>query len=154
MTDKPAQPLFTNIVVGTDGTEHGTKAVIAAIELAATNPDAKLHIVMAFHPLSTRELAAVSAELPEEYRSILHSRYPAESTLGEARRLTEAHGVDATFHEVDDDPTDAILGLVADVGADLVVVGTRGLGPAGRVMHGSVSTKLLHNTPCSLLVVV
>lgn len=154
MTNERSRPLFTNIVVGTDGTEHGTKAVVAAAELAATNPDAKVHVVMAFHPLSTRELADISAQLPEEFRSILHSRYPAESTLGEARRLTEAHDVDATFHEIDDDPTDAILRIAADVGADLIVVGTRGLGPAGRVLHGSVSTKLLHNTPCSLLVVV
>ena len=116
MNNRQAEPLFTNIVVGTDGTEHGAKAVTAATELAATNPDAKVHVVMAFHPLSSRELADLSAELPEEFRSVLHSHYPAESTLGEARRLTQAHGVDATFHEIDDDPTDAILRLAADVG--------------------------------------
>ena len=154
MSNERSQPLFTNIVVGTDGTEQSSKAVVAAAELASKNPDAKVHVVMAFHPLSTRELANISSQLPDEFRSILHSSYPAESTLGEARRVTEAHGVDATFHEIDDDPTDAILGVADDVGADLVVVGTRGLGPAGRVMHGSVSTKLLHSAPCSLLVVV
>lgn len=150
----PSPPLFTNIVVGTDGSEHGTRAVAAAADLAARNQHAKLHVVMAFHPLSPRELAEISAQLPQEFRSVIHSRYPAESTLAQARQVTESQGVDATFHEIDDDPTDAILGLVADVEADLVVVGTRGLGAAGRVMHGSVSTKLLHNTPCSLLVVV
>ncbi len=154
MTSKPPQALFGTIVVGTDGSRHGDKALAAAVELAQANPGAKVHVVMAFHPLSTRELAQITAQLPAEFQSVMHSRYPAESTLRDARRLTEARGVDASFHEVDDDPTDAILRVVAVVVADLVVVGTRGLGPAGRVMQGSVSTKLLHNTPCSLLVVV
>ena len=109
---------------------------------------------MAFHPLSTRQLAEIGAQLPEDFQSILHSHYPAESVLGDARRRAAGQNVEASFHEVDDDPTDAILKVAANVDADLVVVGTRGLGPAGRVMHGSVSTKLLHNTPCSILVVV
>lgn len=154
MQNEPSQRLFRNVVVGTDGSDHGNRAVDAAIELVKTSPGAKLHVVMAFHPLTTGQLAEIGAQLPEDFQSILHSHYPAESVLADARRRATAHGIEAAFHEVDDDPTDAILKVVANVDADLVVVGTRGLGPAGRVMHGSVSTKLLHSTPCSLFVVV
>jgi nucleotide-binding universal stress UspA family protein len=35
---------------------------------------------------------------------------------------------------------------------DLLVVGSRGFGPIGRLIHGSTSTKLTHMARCPLLV--
>ena len=45
--------MFSSIVVGTDGSEGASKAVLAAAELAATQPEAVLHIVTVQKPLST-----------------------------------------------------------------------------------------------------
>lgn len=145
--------MFEKIVVGTDGSSHGQRAVEVAAELAAVNPSAELHVVMAYHPMSARELAETAQMLPEDFRSILHAHYPAEETLLRARRLAEEKGVTPTLHEIDNDPTDALVGLAEKIGADLLVVGSRGEGLAKRVMHGSVSTKVLHHAPCSLLVI-
>jgi nucleotide-binding universal stress UspA family protein len=146
--------MFETIVVGTDGSSPADKAVTAAAKIAADQPgDAELHVVMAYHPLTAQEVAETAQRLPEEFKDLLHAHYPAESVLERAMALAEAEGVHATPHEVDQDPTDALVNVAEKVGADLVVVGSRGEGLAKRVMHGSVSTKLLHHTPCSLLVV-
>ena len=58
--------MFKSIVVGTDGSDRASEAVLAAAELAATQPQAVLHIVT--HEASAgsvRAAAAALAHLPE-----------------------------------------------------------------------------------------
>jgi nucleotide-binding universal stress UspA family protein len=52
-----------------------------------------------------------------------------------------------------DDVADAICEYCKNVDADLVIVGRRGLGLLKGVLLGSVSEKVLKNSPCSVLVV-
>jgi nucleotide-binding universal stress UspA family protein len=47
----------------------------------------------------------------------------------------------------------AIAEACEEVGADLLVAGSRGYGPVMRVLLGSVSTQLAHRAPCPVLVV-
>src|SRR4051794_41436970 len=66
--------MFRSIVVGTDGSDRASEAVLAAAELAATQPQAVLHIVTVQKPLSPSAVAAgekaaaapVAAERPRE----------------------------------------------------------------------------------------
>jgi nucleotide-binding universal stress UspA family protein len=51
-------------------------------------------------------------------------------------------------------PTAATLAEACEDGPiDLLIAGSRGYGPAGRVLLGSVSTQLIHRAPCPVLVV-
>lgn len=50
-------------------------------------------------------------------------------------------------------PGPAIVEACEEVGADLLVAGSRGYGPVMRVLLGSVSTQLAHKAPCPVLVV-
>lgn len=54
---------------------------------------------------------------------------------------------------VDGEPRHVIASTAADWGADLVVVGARGLGAFKRLLLGSVSTAVVHHAPCPVLVV-
>lgn len=50
-------------------------------------------------------------------------------------------------------PGAAIVEACEEVGADLLIAGSRGYGPVFRVLLGSVSTQLAHKAPCPVLVV-
>ena len=49
--------------------------------------------------------------------------------------------------------TKAILELAGDRGADLIAIGTRGLGALGRLALGSVAQQLIHEAECPVLTV-
>ena len=50
-------------------------------------------------------------------------------------------------------PTAASLAAACEDGVDILIAGSRGSGPLGRVLLGSVSTQLIHKAPCPVLVV-
>jgi len=50
-------------------------------------------------------------------------------------------------------PAEEIINAAREPGVDLVVVGARGLGPVKRLVLGSVSERVLHQAPSSVLVV-
>ncbi|MGN6588537.1 MAG: universal stress protein [Solirubrobacterales bacterium] len=59
----------------------------------------------------------------------------------------------ATGRALSGTPAAAIVEACEEAGADLLVAGSRGYGPLGRVLLGSVSTQLAHKAPCPVLVV-
>ena len=62
-------------------------------------------------------------------------------------------GVKVELHAVPGDAADVLVDVATQVGADLVVVGNRGMSGARRFVLGSVPNKVSHHCPCSLLVV-
>lgn len=50
-------------------------------------------------------------------------------------------------------PAHEIADIAREVGADLVVMGTRGHGPIAELLLGSVVLRLLHVAPCPVLAV-
>lgn len=73
--------------------------------------------------------------------------------LAEAEKALGVHGIAATTMLRSGDPASAILSEAESEGADVIVLGTRGLSTAERWLVGSVSTKVLHHAHCSVLVV-
>jgi nucleotide-binding universal stress UspA family protein len=51
------------------------------------------------------------------------------------------------------DPADAIIDAAEEEGADLIVVGNRGMQGAKRFLLGSVPNRVAHHAPCSVLIV-
>ena len=62
-------------------------------------------------------------------------------------------GVDAKTRIVQGDPADQILGVAEAEGADLVVVGNKGMTGAKRFLLGSVPNQISHHAPCNVLIV-
>lgn len=138
--------MVTSIVVGMDGSEHGFRARDWAVDLAR-HTDAGLTLVHAFDPLGIlgeREPPIDFAEVREEVATRLEDEW-AEP----ARRA----GVTVTTVLSEQKPLDALLGAVEAAGADLVVVGTRGLGAVRGAVLGSVTRALTQRCPCPVTVV-
>jgi nucleotide-binding universal stress UspA family protein len=61
-------------------------------------------------------------------------------------------GLAATGRVLAGQPGPALADACEELGADLVVAGSRGYGPLARVFLGSVSTQLMHKSACPVLV--
>lgn len=73
----------------------------------------------------------------------------AQEVVHEAR----SRGTEAAFLVWEGDPGEAILNAAAAEGADLIVVGSRGRGPVGRLLLGSVSDHIVRHADCPVVVV-
>jgi nucleotide-binding universal stress UspA family protein len=147
--------VYKVIVVGTDGSDTARVAVEAATRLASLT-GATLHILHAAERRSPGVIAfAASGGVSElaaadKNKAIAaESRRICEEAATEARRLA----VEVELHSVSDEPADALIGVAETVGADLLVVGNRGMSGARRFVLGSVPNTVSHHCPCSLLIV-
>jgi nucleotide-binding universal stress UspA family protein len=76
----------------------------------------------------------------------------AHEDVARAHAYLRERGIESEMKMEHGDPADEIVAEATTGGHDLVIVGTRGLGPVGRLMLGSVSTKVVDRSPCPVLV--
>jgi nucleotide-binding universal stress UspA family protein len=139
--------MYTKIVVGTDGSERAQKAVERAAELAR-GLDAELLLVEAIAPIvqTVAILGGEAAHIPQSSIDAVTVELEAM-----AERLS-ADGVRTTARLVQRTPPDALIDVAESEGADLIVVGSRGMSGAGRLL-GSVPNTVSHRAHCDVLIV-
>jgi nucleotide-binding universal stress UspA family protein len=144
--------MFATIVVGTDGSQTAGEAVRQAVALAKRH-DARLDIVSAYEPVSAARLREEAQQVPSDLQWMVNPREDVEATLRAASAEAEAAGVPAETYARQGDPADAILDVAEERGADLIVVGNKGMTGAKRFLLGSVPNKISHHAPCSVLII-
>jgi nucleotide-binding universal stress UspA family protein len=149
--------MFKSIVVGTDGSDRGSEAVLAAAELAATQPGAVLHIVTVQKPVSPTAVAAgdMAAAAPVAAERSWEEEIKAEleRTLTSAAQTAQrACDTRIETHARFGSPAEVLCDLAAHLEADLIVVGNKGM-QGGRRFLGSVPNTVSHHAPCSVLIV-
>jgi nucleotide-binding universal stress UspA family protein len=142
--------MYKCIVVGTDGSETADKAVQIAAALAR-DWKASLNIVTAFKSGSKGMAAATGAAMADTGAREGMQREAADE-VGKKAIAAHAEGLDTHVHAVSDAAPDAILDTAQSVGADLIVVGSRGMHGARRVL-GSVPNSVAHGANCAVLIV-
>ena len=142
--------MFRSIVVGTDGSESAAIAVAGAAEIARLT-GATLHI-------ATVGGATTSAMLGDPLAGAAAMSVAAEETRDELNTIVEraaepaqAQGVTVATHTLIGSAAQALCDLAESVGADLLVVGNRGM-KGGRRVLGSVPNTISHHAPCSVLI--
>jgi nucleotide-binding universal stress UspA family protein len=138
-----------SIVVGTDGSESAKQAVVEAARLAKAL-GADVHIVCAYEPLRGARIAGAPEGAAKVWAPLPDSA--VEATLSEAAAGIKLQGVAAHTHAIEQDAADALLNVANDVGASIIVVGSRGMHGAKRVL-GSVPNTVSHKARCSVLIV-
>jgi nucleotide-binding universal stress UspA family protein len=144
--------LFGSLVVGTDGSETAGEAVRQATELAQ-RLGAGVHLVSAYEPVPEGRLREERQQIPEDLQWMVNPREDVDVTLEEAAKGMRAAGVDVKTHAREGDPADAILDVAEEEGADLIVVGNKGMTGAKRFLLGSVPNKVSHHAPCSVMII-
>ena len=138
------------IVVGTDGSERAGRALQEAIRMAAAL-QAELHVVSAYEPVRGARIVGA----PEAAAKVWAPQPDADvqTALGEAAASVRARDVKVTTHAINKDPADALLEVAAEVEADLIVVGNKGMHGAKRFVLGNVPNKVSHRASCNVLIV-
>jgi nucleotide-binding universal stress UspA family protein len=144
--------MFSSIVVGTDGSDTASKAVRQAVELARM-AGAGLELVSAYEPIARQRLSDERREAPEDLQWTITSREDVDATLEDAAQLARDAGVDVRTYARQGDPADAVLDVAEELGADLIVVGNKGMTGTKRFLLGSVPNKISHHAPCSVLII-
>jgi nucleotide-binding universal stress UspA family protein len=144
--------MFQSIVVGTDGSQTAGEAVREATELAKSL-GASIELVSAYEPVSNQRLREESRQAPEDLQWMVNPREDVEATLREAAEKVQEAGVSVNTYAREGDPADAILDVAEERGADLIVVGNKGMTGAKRFLLGSVPNKVSHHAPCSVLII-
>jgi nucleotide-binding universal stress UspA family protein len=137
--------MFNTIIWATDGSETADRALPYAKALAAAN-DAALVVVHAKELVVGRTGGFPVLPDEEELQAKIHHQ------VEEARE----EGLDATLRIVSGSAPGAahmIADVAREVGADVIVVGTRGHGPLAGLLVGSITQRLLHVAPCPVLAV-
>jgi nucleotide-binding universal stress UspA family protein len=143
--------MFSTIVVGTDGSEPANAAVALAMKLARKD-GATVHLVHAVKASPSGAAVAQvgssiavrgDAEMSREVRSA------ADAVLAQAAEGAE--GVKVKTRAASGAPADALMQVAEEVGADLIVVGSKGMQGTHRLI-GSVPNSIAHGASCNVLI--
>ena len=135
------------IVVGTDGSPGAEAAIQKTIELTR-GTGATVNLVCAYPGRSALERIGLTARTES-----VDLRGVAADVLARDQRRFEEAGFTVQKHAREGDPAHVIIDVAEEQNADLIAVGARGHAGLRRVMLGSVTGKLAHHAPKSLLIV-
>jgi len=142
------------VLLATDGSRESTRAARIAVTLAE-KLGTELHLVHV-GPMP-EEYIVPRLSIPEpEFWNMIRERAEEEAKpkLNEqVQKIREAGGEVSEAHVRVGLPDAEIVELAEELGAGLVVLGSRGLGPLKRALMGSVSDSVVRHAHCPVLVV-
>ena len=142
----------TKVLLATDGSEEAALASRTAADIAQKT-DSELHLVyvgpsLEYVGMGPPEIGDIPAptqgQLSAEARELLDA---------EVEQVKVAGGTVAQAHLGLGAPDREIVDLAEEIGAGLVVMGSRGLGGIRRALMGSVSDSVVRHAHCPVLVV-
>jgi nucleotide-binding universal stress UspA family protein len=145
----------TKILLATDGSEDAELALSSAAELA-NSTNSELHVVHVRPKILPHYpgyyVGPYIVEHPEREQEKLDEE--AQRLLDtQAEKIRAAGGSTAQTHLRVGRSDEEIVALAEELGAGLIVMGSRGLGRMRRALMGSVSDSVVHHAHCPVLVV-
>ena len=140
---------FRTILVPIDFSEHADAALDRALEIALETAGT-VHLLHAYEiPLGT--IPPYGIEVPQSV--VVEVRDAAARRLEKAAHKARDRGVACETHLVHAMPASGIVEAARTLGADLIVMGTRGLTGVKHVLLGSVAERTVRTAPCPVLTV-
>ncbi|WP_375497714.1 universal stress protein [uncultured Nostoc sp.] len=136
---------FKKILVAVDDSPATAKVFVKALELAQRDA-AQLMIGYSIELAASNQLTVNLVDLEIETQQ-------AQSLLQLYYQKAKILGIMAEYSYQTGEPGTNICHLARSWGADLIVLGRRGLKGFAELLAGSVSNHVVHHAPCSVLVV-
>ncbi len=130
------------ILIAYDGSEVSQRALDRVVRFMK---EAEVALVTVARPIyaDPRYTGYADPRDEQEQREVLFA----------ARDLLAQGGIAATGYAPIGDPAEEIIASAKAFEAELIVIGARSLGTVRRLVLGSVSTKVMHESDCDVLVV-
>ena len=138
--------MLKTVVVALDGTDL-SEQVIQSLEQLQLQPTTK---IILSHVVSPPELNhELAADRPQtDYEALPYIEMEKQLQSYQGKLLAQS-----ALEIVTGDPAEEIIRLANIYQADLIVIGSRGLTGVKRIIQGSVSSQVVENAHCSVLVV-
>ena len=145
---------YKTVVVGTDGSDSSMRAVDRASEIAADH-GAKLLVATAHLPVTEekgRYAIPPGSDHGQDYRLV--GEAPYYRILQDARERAHRAGArDVEERAIVGAPVNALVQLVEEISADLLVVGNVGLSTVAGRLLGSVPSEVSRRSKTDVLIV-
>jgi nucleotide-binding universal stress UspA family protein len=141
--------MIQTIAVGTDGSDTASKAVDFALDLAEKYGS---HVVVAssYRPVREDRLRGEQRDAPEDIQWSINPMEDVNAALRDVEERAKQRGLGTTSEAREGDPADVLCAIAEQHGADLLVVGNKGM---KRRVLGSVPNSVSHKAPCSVVIV-
>lgn len=141
----------TKILLATDGSQDAELANTTAVDLA-NSTNSELHVVT----VARNPDPAYRTEVSLNYEQVVEAiRNDARQILDEeVKKIEEAGGKVKEAHlRLGETRDQEIVNLSREIGAGLIVMGSRGLGGMRRALMGSVSDSVVRHAHCPVMIV-
>lgn len=140
----------TKVLLAMDGSEEAVLAVRTAVDLVEKT-DSELHVVFVLRTREAFEYDAMGFGVGGPHEEV---RSMGKRMLDDyVRQVEEAGGIVAEAHFRMGRPDERIVAAAEEIGAGLIVMGSRGLGGVRRALLGSVSDSVVRHAHCPVMVV-
>lgn len=149
--------MYSKVLVPLDGSEHAIKALRIAATLARGGAK-KLHLmtVAEFPPDNIGLFVGGSVDpfsLEEREQMAQEMREKARKVFEQARSVVDLDGLEVEESVRQGRPAELITDQAETIGADVIVMGSRGLSNVRGMVFGSVSHKVSHTAGCGVITV-
>jgi nucleotide-binding universal stress UspA family protein len=134
------------ILAALDQSEYGTLVLKKAMDMAAKENAELTALTISSAPYNNLYLGEVSGNFLEKIRNGL------QESVQRIKEQVQAANVEVVVEE-SPSAADAIVAYAEKHGIDLIVIGNKGAGAVERFLIGSVSSKVVTHSPCSVMVV-
>ncbi len=139
--------IYEKILLATDGSENARRAAAEAAGFARDFSSCIIIVYIVSNPPSQSRMAKANFDV----HSILEE--DAKTAIKDTIDLFESEGLPYTLKVAIGDPATEIIDTTGKENADLVIIGSRGLGTIKGAVLGSVSRKVTHNVKCPVMIV-
>jgi nucleotide-binding universal stress UspA family protein len=140
--------LFTNILVPIDGSDNSYRALDAAL-LLSEKLGSNINVIHVMEEVPITHIGS------EKMLNELLKAYKKENQdiLLKCTEIANQKGLTIKTLLLQGNPASAILDYNKKEKFDLVIMGSRGLGKFKELILGSVSSKIMHHSPCAVLLI-